>query len=184
METKLQQKSNIPAGIIEGTEAFWHAGEKWLIHEGRVMKFVDAPIKIKDAIAMAFLNDKKSREYLKKIGFTAFSKAMDMWYKCKLGALDNVPDLLNGKVTPDAFNSSCTDYDCPHRGRFCSLGPGLKNYEVATISAFKAGFTFEQTADLLCVSLPGLKSRVEKIREKLGATNMASMMARAAEYGI
>ena len=187
METKVHQlklKNNIPAGIIEGTEAFWHEGEKWLIHNGTVMKFEDAPIKLKNMIAMAFLKDKKSRSYLNKIGCTSFSKGMDLWYKCVIGALDQVPDLVNGKLIADAYNSSCADYDCPHRGKFCSTGPGLKNYEVATISALKAGFTLQQTASLLCVSLPGLKSRIEKIKEKLNAPNMAALIARGSELGI
>jgi hypothetical protein len=187
MRTKLQQteiKSNIPAGIIEGTEAFWFNNQKWLIHEGKATKFEDAPVKVQNMIAMAFLNDKKSRDYLKKMGVTAFSKGMDMWYRCVLGALDGTPDFKNGKFTPDAYNSACTDTKCPHRGKFCSLGPALKNFEVATIDALKGGFTIEQTATLLFISPATLKSRLEKIKEKLGARNMASMMARATELGV
>jgi hypothetical protein len=187
METKLMQKSEtkkLPAGILEGTEAFWHEGEKWVLHEGKAMRFNEAPVKVQNMIAMAFLKDKGSRAYLKKIGFNAFSKAFDFWYKCVIGSLDEIPDFKDGNFTPDAYNRTCTDYSCPHRGIFCSIKPGLKNYEVATISALKGGFTLEKTAELLCISLPGLKSRIERIKEKLGATNMASLIARADAYGI
>lgn len=187
MKTNIMQKEQtkkLPAGILEGTEAFWHENEKWVIHEGRTMKFHEAPGYVQRAIANAFLNDTKSRNYLCRIGVTKFSTAFEMWYKCVIGAIDETPDFLNGKFTPDAYNRTCTDYNCQHRGKLCSLQPGLKNYEVATISALKGGFTMEQTASMLCISLPGLKSRVEKIKEKLGASNMASMIANADAFGI
>ena len=184
--TVLQKKETkkLPAGILEGTEAFWHDGEKWVIHEGKTMLFNDAPESVQRAIANAFMNDKKSQDYLKKIGLTEFSKAFDFWYHCKIGALDEIPDIIDGKFTPDAFNHTCKDYKCPHRAIFCSLEPGLKNYEVETVVALKRGETIEQTAKILFISVPGLKSRIEKIKEKLGATNMASLIARADSYGI
>lgn len=176
-------KNKIPAGIIEGTEAFWFDEEKWLIHQGEVMKFNDAPIKLRNMIISMFLSDNQSRAYLIKIGLPQFSKAFEMWYKCIIGGIDETPDFGNG-LQPDAFNNQCKDYDCPHRGRFCSLAAGLKYYEVATVAALKAGFNETQTAEMLCVSEAGLKSRIEKIKEKLGATNMASMIARGVELGI
>lgn len=178
------ETKKLPAGIFEGVEAFWHNGEKWVIAGGMVSRFNEAPAKIQNMIAEAFLADKKSRNYLQKMGITSFEKGMDMWYKCVVGALDCTPDFLKDKFTPDAYNSTCTDYDCPHRGKFCSLGPALKNYEVATIAALKGGFTIEQTATLLYISPAALKSRLNVIKEKLHARNMASMMARAAEIGI
>lgn len=187
METKVNQKNDskkLPAGILEGTEAFWYNDEKWVIHEGQVMRFIEAPVKIQNMIALAFLKDEKSRAYLEKIGYTAFSKAMDRWYKCVIGALDEMPDFINGKFTPDVFNHTCTDYDCPHRGKFCSLKPGLKNYEIQTIKALQKGETIEETAGKLFISVSGLKSRIENIKEKLGATNMASLISKAAAFGI
>ena len=188
METKLQQNNNpgkLPAGIMQGTEAFWHNGEKWVIHEGQTMRFQLAPGVVQRTIANAFLNDGQSRMYIKNIlGISVFSESLDTWYRCVVGALDETPDFVSGKLQPDAYNRQCADYNCPHRGKLCSLATGLKFYEVATINALKAGFSEEQTAALLYISLPGLKSRIEKMKEKLGATNMASMMARAVEIGI
>lgn len=178
------ETKKLPAGIFEGVEAFWHNGEKWVIAGGMVMRFNESPIEIQNMIAEAFLADKKSRNYLEKIGITGFEKGMDMWYKCAIGTLDATPDFLKGKFTPDAYNATCKDVSCPHRGKFCSLGPALKNYEVATIEALKGGFTIEQTATMLFITPAALKSRLEKIKEKLHARNMASMMARATEFGV
>ena len=187
MQTKVQQNKNmakLPAGIIEGTEAFWYDNEKWLIHEGEAMRFHDAPGKVQRMIAEEFVKDEKSRKYLDGIKVSAFSEAFEMWYRCIIGALDETPDFKDGNLNADSYNHACRDYKCEHRGKFCSLGPGLKNYEVKTIMELKKGKSIEVTAEHLFISLPGLKSRIEKIKEKLGATNMASLIARAADFGI
>lgn len=187
METKLQKTKNetrMPAGILNGTEAFWHDGQKWIIHEGHATRFEAAPIKVQNMIAEAFLADTEARRYLTRIGCTAFSKAFDFWYRCKLGALDSIPDFINNNFTPDAYNSACTDYDCVHRGKFCSMASGLKNYEVKSLAALKEGYTVDEAAAQVYVSPAGMKSRVEKMKEKLGARNLPQLTAIAAELGI
>ncbi len=189
METnvlKRDKQAIVPAGIFEGTEAFWLNNEKWVLHNGKVQRFVDAPGKIQRMIAEAFLNDTRSRAYLRKTGITQFRQAFDMWYKCVVGGLDYVPDFVYDtgiKMNPDAFNNTCAE-SCIHRGKFCSCKAALKNYEVDTILALKLGQTIEETAKMLYVSVPGLKSRIEKIKEKLGASNMASLIAKASALGI
>ena len=148
------------------------------------MKFNESPIKLQNMIVDMFRRDSQSRTYLTRIGVTAFSQSFDMWYKCVIGALDETPDFTNGNLTADSYNHACRDYKCVHRGHLCSLTPGLKNYEIETLVALKQGETIEHTAQTLFVSLPGLKSRIEHIKDKLGATNMASMIAKAVEFGI
>jgi len=187
METKVIEKNQIrklPAGLIEGVEAFWYNNEKWLIYNGTAMRFTEAPAKVQNMIANQFLKDFKSRTYLKRIGATSFAGSFDFWYRCVIGALDEKPDFVNGKFTADAYNHSCNDYKCVHRGRFCSLGPGLRNWEVETIVALKQGFTFEKTAQMLCITLAGLRSRIEKMKEKLDARNTTQLITKATELGI
>lgn len=186
METKVVQKTEatMPAGIINGTEAFWFKGEKWVIHQGQTMRFDNAPGAIQRMIANAFMNDVVTRAYLKRMGCVTFSIAFDRWYRCRIGSFDGIPDFIDGKFTPDAFNSACKDFQCTHRGRLCSLTPGFKNYEVNTIRELKKGDTIEHTAKALFISTPGLKSRLEKMKAKMGARNMAQLMAKAVEYGM
>lgn len=187
MRTNVDQKNvgaKLPAGIVEGTEAFWFENEKWLIHQGMAMHFNQAPTKIQNMVVEIFRYDTKSRELLEKEGLTKFSEQFDRWYKCVIGALDETPDFTNGNLNADAYNHACADYSCQLRGKLCSISTGLKNYEIETIVALKKGESFKQTADKLCISLAGLKSRIEKIKEKLGATNMASLIAIATQIGI
>ena len=100
-------KTKIPAGIVEGTEAFWFDNEKWLIHNGQAQRFEDATLQVKNIITDAFLADEAGKNYLKKIGITAFSVGFEMWYKWVVGALDETPDFVDGNLTADAYNHAC-----------------------------------------------------------------------------
>lgn len=188
METKVMNQTNnhkLPAGIVSGLEAFWYDDEKWVIDNGKAMRFADAPGEVQRLIANAFMADMTGRKYIRdKMKITAFSAGFDAWYKCRIGALDDSPDFVDGNLNADAYNHACRDNQCPHRGRLCSLTPGLRNYEIETLQAIKRGETIEQMSDTLHTSVPGLKSRISRIREKLGASNMASMVAKAVEFGI
>ena len=181
---KNEAGAKLPAGIIEGTEGFWYNEEKWIIHEGAAMLFTQAPTRIQNMVVDVFSRDKRSQHYLLSQGLCKFSEQFDRWYHCVIGALDEAPDFVNGNLNADAYNHSCTDYSCPLRGKLCSIATGLKNYESETIAELKKGLTIEETAYKLHISVAGLKSRIEKIKEKLGAKNMAHMIAIATELGI
>ena len=119
-----------------------------------------------------------------KMGLKKANEIWDTWYRCVVGGLDRVADLNDGKFTPDAYNNLCQETDCPHRGRLCGRAIGLKSDDVKTIRQLMAGKSMEQAAESLFVSLPAVKSRVAKLHEKLGVTNTAAMVTRAAEIGI
>lgn len=181
---QITRANNIPAGIFSGIEAFYHEGQKWVIANGSTNRFHDCDSSVQQPIWKAFLNDKQSLAYLSRIGVKKASEAFDRWYQCVIGGLDHVPDFHNDKLTPDAYNNLCADMQCPHRGRLCSRATGLKNYEVETLVALKHGKSIEDTASDLCISFPGMRSRVEKIKEKLNVSNMAALMAVTVEIGI
>ena len=187
MKTKLEKKHRLaifPAGIIEGIEGFWHAGEKWVMVEGTKMKFEAAPGNVQRMFADAFMNDCRSQLYLKRHGVTKFSEGFEWWFKCVVGAYDCEADFLNGKFTPDSFNNTCTEIDCVHRGKLCGLASGLNASDVKTLAALKQGETLRNTAAMLYVSVPGMKSRITRLRIITETKNTAALTARAAEFGI
>lgn len=187
METKLVKNHRLaifPAGIIEGIEGFWHAGQKWVMVEGTKMKFEDAPGNVQRLFADAFMNDKPSQNYMKSHGVVKFSEGFDWWFRCVVGAYDFEPDFNNGKFTPDSFNNTCTETDCVHRGKLCGRASGLNYNDVKTLAAVSAGDTINTTAAKLYISAAGLKSRMSKLREKLEARNEAALTAHAARLCI
>lgn len=180
---------NIPAGILEGVEAFCTKNEngdieKWLIINRVVIPFEQAPGKIQRMFGKLFILDKTGQQYLQQMGLSAFRESFDQWYFCLFGALDSTPDIVNGQLSPDAFNSACSDHNCRFRGKFCGLQSKLMNYEVSTLSALKQGMSISEAAEALCITDAAVKSRIVVLKEKMGAKNMAMLTANAAQYGI
>lgn len=187
MEAKLTKtdKSPIPAGMFgEGIEAFWYEGEKWVIANGTISRYNEAPTHAKATIQRAFMNDRQSLAYMAKMGLRNANEIFDTWYCCVVGGIDHVADFTEKTFTPDVYNNLCSDAQCPHRGRLCGRASALRNYEVETIRSLMAGKSMEQASESLFVSLPAVKSRVAKLHEKLGVNNTAAMVTRAAEIGI
>lgn len=185
MKTKVanEMKATIPAGIISGIEGFWHDGEKWIIANGQVQRFHDAPTGVQQMVWRHFFADTYSQHIIKNLGITKLTETFDRWYRCVVGGLDHIPD-FGSMLMPDNYNNMCTDTSCTLRGKLCSRGVGLKNYEVETLRELESGESLEHAASDLCISLPAIKSRVEKIKEKLHAPNMAAMVATSARLGI
>lgn len=187
MEAKLTKtdKSPIPAGMFgEGIEAFWYEGEKWVIANGAISRYNEAPTHAKATIQRAFMNDTQSLNYMAKMGLRNANEIFDTWYRCVVGGLDHVADFSANTFTPDAFNNLCAETNCLHRGQLCGRASALRSYEVETIRSLMQGKSMEQASESLFVSLPAVKSRVAKLHEKLGVTNTAAMVTRAAEIGI
>jgi DNA-binding CsgD family transcriptional regulator len=185
METKVTKlnHSPIPAGMFSGIEAFWYAGEKWVIAHGVTYRYNEAPTVVKSIIQKAFMHDKQSLAYMAKMGLRKANEIFDTWYRCVVGGLDHVPDFAQ-KFTPDAYNNMCDNMQCPHRGRLCGRASAIKNYEVETIAMLERGESMEQTAQHLFITQRGIKSRVEKLKEKLDCPNMAALMCKTAQLGI
>lgn len=190
--TKLALKSgnkNIPAWLLKGIEAFCikHEDgtiEKHLIIDGKSMLFEESPGEVQRRFGQLFIDDKQGQKYLKQMGITTFREGFDQWFFCVLGGLDSNPDIVNGELSPDAFNNSCSDMECQFRGKFCGRKSNLRSYEVETLAALKRGLSISESAEALCISEPGMKSRVIILKEKLNAHNMAMLTARATELGI
>lgn len=182
METNVQK---IPAGIMNSIEAFVFDGKKYLVIDGRKIQFKNAPGKVQRLFANAFMADKAFQRWMKQQGVNGLIPAFEKWFFCKFGAYDGTPDVDNGVLVPDAFNSACTDYNCEMRGRMCgNLGFALHNHEVKTLMCLINGFTIEETADYCCLSVAGIKSRIGKLKEEFGARNTAQLCSIAARIGL
>ena len=188
MKTKLancEESSKIPAGIFLGTELFSCDGKMYAISYGVRMSFEDLPGSDKRSFIEMYIEDKEGQDFIRKhFGITGFEAGFKKWLFCKFGALDGEPDSINGRVTPDTFNSACVKTNCPGRGKFCGFLSGVKGYELETIHALKAGKTASQIADSLSLSVPAVKSRIERLKEKFQVVNVAALIATVTELGI
>ena len=167
-----REGSNIPAGIFRGTEVFACDNVIYAIHEGQRMRF-------------EYLMDKEGQRFIRDtFGIVGFESGFKKWLFCKFGSLDGDPDMVDGKITPDVYNSACGRTDCPGRGKLCGVSAGLKGYEVDTLREVLTGRTMKEVADRLCVSVATVKSRVEKLKDRHAVTNVVALAVMAAELGI
>ena len=162
--------NKLPAGLFKGTEVFVEDYEIYAMYQGQCMAFENLPSMEKRAFLNEYLLDKEGQKFIKeKLGITGFESAFKQWLFCKFGDMDGDPDYFDGKITPDKYNSVCTRKDCPGRGVFCGQASGLKSRDVETLHEFVTGYPVKQIADHLSLSTAAVKSRVEKLKEKMEA---------------
>ena len=188
MKTNLQQigeRANFPAGIFSGTELFARNRQMYAMYNGTRVQFEDLPSMEKRNFIQMYLKDKEGQKFIQtQFGITGFESGFKQWLFCQFGSLDGDPDFINGKITPDRYNSACLKTDCPGRGKFCSKIVGLKSYEVETIRELKAGRTVKEVADKLNVSEAAVKSRIEKLKDRFNVTNTVALVATLTELGV
>jgi DNA-binding CsgD family transcriptional regulator len=181
----LETRKNIIARMMKGIEPFYINGEKWVDAFGHKVKFNEADTLVQSEILRCYGNDEQSHRYMEHIlCITDEGEKFETWYRCVVGGLDKEPDIINGVFNPDKFNNLCFESICSHRGKFCGTRSGLKDYEVETLTLLKQGHTIEQGAQKIHVSVPGFKSRIDNLKIRLGATNMAALISIASDLGM
>lgn len=188
METNVQQNgqsANIPAGIFLGTEIFAQGGEIYAIRNGVRQLFESLPGAEKRSFLSMYMADKDGQQFIRtRFGIVGFESGFKKWLFCKFGSLDGNPDSIDGRITPDTYNSACHQTDCPGRGKICSCSAGLKGYEIDTLRELKVGLTAKEVANKLNVSEAAVKSRIERLKERFNVTNVVALIATITELGI
>lgn len=180
-----QRNNKLPAGLFKGTEVFVEEYEIYAMYRGRCILFEELPSMEKRFFVREYLADKAGQKFIREeLGITGFESAFRQWLFCKFGAIDGEPDLLDGKVIPDLYNSACDRKNCPGRGVFCGQGSRLKRHDVETLHELVSGYSVKQMADHLHLSDSAIKSRIEKLKERMEVPNVAALAAKAVELGI
>lgn len=187
MSAKVQKnyEGAIPQWLTDGgVEVFSHNGKTYLMIDNARVAFDDAPAEYREFFEEMFLADKQGRHYLKAVlGITSQAEGFDRWMFCKFGGIDKASDLIDGRLVPDVYNNVCTDRNCPLRGKFCGSSSNLTSIDVQTVKVLSEGKTIENVALKLFLSIPGAKSRINALKEKTGAANMAQLMTITARLG-
>ncbi|MGL5682589.1 MAG: hypothetical protein ACRDDZ_05965 [Marinifilaceae bacterium] len=129
METNVRNfelSSNIPAGMFQGTEVFFHNNIAYAIHNGMRMSFKDLPGRIQRDFFNEYYKDTEAQKIIRSMGINGVNSEFNQYLFCRFGALDGSPDYIEGKITEDCFNSSCKRDNCPGRGKLCGRTIGLK----------------------------------------------------------
>ena len=186
MNTNVVQTANIPAGIFGGCELLIHQNQNFALHNGSLIKPNELPVQVEQLVFDHYKQNKKAHKYLKQMGYPGVKTGYEKYKSCLFGGFDSVPDvdLKTGAVTPDFFNASCTSETCQFRGKLCGTASAISKDDYKTLIEIISGNSAKIAASGLHLSTAGLKSRIEKLKEKLDAVNIAELAYKAAQLGI
>lgn len=177
--------TQLPAGVLIGTEIFELNGEPWAVHQGVRVQFNELPKQIQRIFYSKFLKDTEAHQILKEVfGIKELVNGLKKWLCCRYGGYDFKPDLINERLQAVEYNNNCTNYNCKARGRLCKNPCNLSNHEIQTLQEIQAGKKNKEICETLCISLPGLNNRTKNIFEKLEVNNKTHAAVKAFELGI
>lgn len=187
MNTNIANPVIINAGILHGCEYFAQKPkEGYTLYSGQLLKPNQLPVLVEQLMMDDFKVDRKAFTFLKKMGITGFRRGFEQYKFCKYGGIDSVSDfdLETNKLTPDAFNNMCSSTTCQLRGKFCGVASGITCDDYNTLIELVSGRSSKQAADELHLANASVKSRIAKLKEKLGAKNTPELTYIAGKLGI
>lgn len=167
---------NIPAGLEDNNlEIYRHKNMAHAIFNGKRKNYLELPSEIREPFQVELINDQKACSCLREQMFiTDADKMEETFVCCRYGRLNHIPDLKDGKTTPDM--PACDEIDtCPGFDIVCKSpeGPGGKlarrEFQIALLVA--SGKLDKEIADEFGIKIPTVRTHIERIRSKLNVNN-------------
>lgn len=167
---------NIPAGLEDhNLEIYRHNNKPKAIFNGSKMDYAVLPDHIREPFQAELIADKKACYCLRNKMFITDSVQMELTFvSCRYGACNHIPDLKNGKTSPDM--PVCNEIEsCPGYDIVCKApqGPGgslaKREFQIAVMIA--AGRLDKEISNELDIKIPTTRTHINRIREKLGVNN-------------
>lgn len=171
----------IPAGITDDHVEFFAQGDSvFALMQGEIRKFEDWPSALLASIEEDMNSNPKAMEALAKANIVGESAVRSQYVKCRFSALDNEPDMINGKLQSPEYTGCSLRGSCPYEGRLCDLLKApygtLTQREVEVLRLVPEGLADKEIADQLGISPLTVAVFMRNIREKTGAKNKAELV--------
>jgi DNA-binding CsgD family transcriptional regulator len=159
------------------TEFFRTNGEVFCIYKQQVIAFEDAPILAIDLLADALENDLKAQDGLTLMGITKPIDRLKRYAECRFGALDQVADFSNDKISDKDELIDCPNrFTCKGCGlvckrKFATQGDSLSAREVQIGYMLAKGLDTETIAKELFIEPISVRSTLLNTKQKLGLAN-------------
>lgn len=169
-------KLNIPSGLEDAhLEIYRYKNGARVVFNGTRVDYLTIPDEMREPFQAELIADRKACDCLRsKFGITDADKMEETFVACRYGACNHIPDLKNGKTTPDIPVCDETE-TCPGFDIVCKApkGPGgslaRREFQVAVLIA--TGKLDKEIADELGIKLPTLRTHINRIREKFQCNN-------------
>lgn len=167
---------NVPSGLEDNNlEIYRFKNTGRAILKGKKMNYLDLSDDLREPFQVELINDKKACDCLRfKMFLTEADKMEETFVCCRYGGLNHIPDLKDGKTTPDM--PVCEDIEtCPGFDIVCIApeGPGgrlaKREFQIAVL--ISNGKLDKEISDELGIKIPTTRTHINRIREKLGVNN-------------
>jgi DNA-binding CsgD family transcriptional regulator len=167
--------ANIPAGLVDNNAEIFSDVDGSLkgTYRGRIYTFNNLPKTVYNYLSKLYNEtDSKTKDALRNyFNCKNYNEELKQWLYCNFGGFDHVPD-FNEQGEPVKEYWECGKREhCPYRGIVCQpecmKGKGLSLREEEIIKCIARGFTDQETADELNITLNTARTHERNIRKKL-----------------
>lgn len=181
----------IPSGLLDcNIELFNKDWEPMAIHQGQVKPLFDLPEEFLEIIESDLNKNVSAKLALMLSGFTDRESQVKKYVACRLGGLDNSPDILCGKMElgKSEYHECGFRGECPMEGIVCGTlvinDRVITPFEIRMIQQLATEKTLPVIAEALKISINNFESRKKILFEKLKVLSRARMVAVAYELQI
>lgn len=179
----------LPAGIIDQNVEFFAKGESvFAILQSQMVPPGDWPTWLKDAILEDMQKHPAAVQALVDADFVTDIDMIEQYIKCRYSALDNEPDLVEGRLQESEYVDCSLRGSCPYEGRLCELLKAengiLTPREIQVLKLIPEGLLDKEIADNMGISVLTVGVYMKNLREKTGYKNKAELVRFAFEKNL
>lgn len=190
--SKQAMKGNVlgklPAGIIDNNvEFFAHGNDTYAMFDGKMAMIKEWPESLLQAIERDMELHPDAIEALVDADIVGRLEMIEQYIKCRFSALDNEPDVVDGKLQDPEYVECLLRGSCPYEGRLCNLLKAfgtLTNREIQVLKLIPEGMLDKEIADILDISPLTVGVYMKNLRIKTGAKNKAELVRFAFEKNL
>jgi len=171
----------IPAGIADTNIEFFAKDERlFYFLDGVTIPFSEWPEELLALIEQDMAKNPKAIESLVHAGIESRHEMIQQYIRCRYSALDNQPDLVNGKFQEPEYADCKLRGFCPYEGKLClpikALHGTLTHREIEVLRLIPEGLLDKEIADQLGISPLTVPVHMKNLREKTGAKNKSELV--------
>ncbi|WP_189583630.1 LuxR C-terminal-related transcriptional regulator [Mongoliitalea lutea] len=171
----------LPAGITDNhVEFFAQDSQVFAFINGELLHIQQWPREIKDVILADIEKHPKALACLVEADIVEEDEMISQYIRCRYSALDNDPDMINGKLQASEYVDCQLRGTCPYEGRLCDLLKApygtLTKREIEVLRLIPEGLLDKEIGDQLGISILTVGVYMKNLREKTGCKNKAELV--------
>lgn len=179
----------LPAGIVDQNVEFFAKGENvFAIVQSQMLPPAEWPEWLKESILEDMQKHPSAVQALVDADFVTEEEMMVQYIKCRYSALDNQPDMIEGRLQDTEYVDCSLRGSCPYEGRLCELLAAphgiLTRREIDVLKLIPEGMLDKEIADTLGISVLTVGVYMKNLREKTGYKNKAELVRFAFEKNL